>query len=386
MKSLGDAFEHGCFDGCNLTRADLANAYKLFGPFPACMEEKFKLEPEPEPDNVSVPDIGHTLCTDVFFHKVPTLGGNTIVIVAIDQKSGAILHATVKRKTAECVEEGIMRIVGAMNKYGHKVMRIVFDDEAVFVAMEERLAKRNLECTYTPAGKHNKRVERAIQELKSKMRCIKASLPYALPALLNGELMVAAMTAMNATPNTRSGPSTTPYELITHRKPLLKPHVFGQVGLCESRRADSPDTKAEWGIYMGATSNLAGHMRIYIPSRGHVYSRRSFKRYDSIPAEWNFKPRLSMKKEPSVWDQSTSGLEKTTVPGPNVLVHGGEKASDVRVTLTPSASEPLGFDDMLVRDKEKQDVVPRVVQQKPPATTQPTAMTDVSDSSSIGVG
>ena len=48
-----------------------------------------------------------------------------------------------KRKTTECVEEGIMRIVGAMNKYGYKMMRIVFDDEAVFVAMEERLAKRN---------------------------------------------------------------------------------------------------------------------------------------------------------------------------------------------------------------------------------------------------
>ena len=53
----------------------------------------------------------------------------------------------------ECVGEGLMRIVEAMNKYGHKVTRIVFDDEAVFVAMEERLAKRNLECTYTPAGK-----------------------------------------------------------------------------------------------------------------------------------------------------------------------------------------------------------------------------------------
>ena len=32
-------------------------------------------------------------------------------------------------------------------------------------------------------------------------------------------------------------------------KPLLKTHMFGQIGLCESRRADSPDTKAEWGIY-----------------------------------------------------------------------------------------------------------------------------------------
>ena len=60
MKSLGDAFEHGCFDGCNLTRADLPNAYKLFGICAACLEGKFKLEPEPEADTVPAPDIGHT--------------------------------------------------------------------------------------------------------------------------------------------------------------------------------------------------------------------------------------------------------------------------------------------------------------------------------------
>ena len=104
-------------------------------------------------------------------------------------------------------------------------------------------------------------------------------------------------------------------------------------------------------------------MRVYIPSRGHIYSRRSFKKYDTIPVEWNFRPRLSMKKEPSAWDQTTSELEKTTVPGPNVLVQGGEKASDVRATLTPSASEPLGFNDVLVRHEEKHNAPPQVVQQ-----------------------
>jgi hypothetical protein len=133
---------------------------------------------------------------------------------------------------------------------------------------------------------------------------------------------------------------------------------------------------------MGATSNLAGHVRVYIPSRGHVYSRRSFKRYDTIPVEWNFKPRLSMKKEQSAWDQSVSELEKTTVPGPDVLVQGGEKASDVRATLTPSASEPLGFDDVLVRQEEKHEAAPQVVQQQSSAATQSITMTDASDSSS----
>ena len=70
---------------------------------------------------------------------------------------------------------------------------------------------------------------------------------------------------------------------------------------------------------MGTTSNLAGHMRIFIPTRGLIYSRRSFKRHDTIPSEWNFKQRLVVKKD-NIWSEHSGELEKANVPGPNVLV------------------------------------------------------------------
>ena len=75
---------------------------------------------------------------------------------------------------------GIVRIVGALNEFGHRVENIVFDDEAVLKAMEDRLSFRSVNCKYTAAGAHNKRVERTVQELKAKMRCLAADLPYAL--------------------------------------------------------------------------------------------------------------------------------------------------------------------------------------------------------------
>ena len=89
-----------------------------------------------------------------------------------------------------------------------------------------------------------------------------------------------------------------------------------------------------------------------------------------------------MKKEPGVWDQPVSELEKTTVPGPNALVQGGEKASDMRATLTPSATEPLGFDNMLVRDEKKHDTPTQVEPQPPAASAEPMKMTDISEISS----
>ena len=72
-------------------------------------------------------------------------------------------------------------------------------------------------------------MERAIQTLKSKMRAIKADLDYKLSKCLAGELLAAAATAINSTPNTRSGDRTTPFELVTGRKPKAKKFRFGQV-------------------------------------------------------------------------------------------------------------------------------------------------------------
>ena len=310
-RAMRDMLENGVIAGCHLTGADIDNAYKLFGGCNACAEGKLKLPPEPESKSAPAPRVGHTLYADMFFYDKATLGGNNMVVIAEDEKSGAALHAATKRKTAQGVGEALDRIVAGMNRYGHRVENIVFDDEAVFVAMRDVMAVKGINCMYTPAGLHNKRVERMVQTLKSRMRTMKADLDYRLPSNLTGELLSAAVTAMNSTPNSRTGPTTTPFQLITGKRPHMKKFKFGQVGMCECRRADSPDLRAEWGIYMGTSSNVDGHIRVFIPERGLLYSRRTFRlapRSPSIteptsaPAEWNYAPRRRLKKrwEPTV--------------------------------------------------------------------------------------
>jgi hypothetical protein len=179
-QALGDQCEHGAFEGVKLTRADVENAYKIFRKCHAGEEARFKLPPERASHSPLAPRTGHTLCMDLLQYKVPTLGGNTCVLIAVDEHTGAVFYCQLKRKTAENVEQGIVRIVGALNEFGHRVENIVFDDEAVLKAMEDRLSFRSVNCKYTAAGAHNKRVERTVQELKAKMRCLAADLPYAL--------------------------------------------------------------------------------------------------------------------------------------------------------------------------------------------------------------
>ena len=286
-------------------------------------------------------------------YKSTTLGGYNMVVIAVDEKSGCILFCPIKRKTAEQVEQALCKIVGALNRHSHPVKKIVFDSEAVFVAMQDRLSVKQIECAYTPAGLHNKRVERAMRTLKSKMRAIKADLDFKLPKCLAGELLAAAATAINSTPNTRSGDKTTPFELVTGRKPKAKRFRFGQVGMCESRRQDDPDNMAEWGMYVGSSSNVEGHMRIYIPTRGQVYSRRSFTLPPrnpigstiSAPKEWGFEPRLlvsPVKQETEISDADADHVLRTIAPAPNRVLQTDEK---MKPSVSWSGSSPLGLDE-----------------------------------------
>ena len=298
---MGDALDNGLIAGCVLTRRDLDNAFKMFGPCLPCMEGKFKLPPEPPSESEPAPTVGHTINADLFIYKLITLGGFNYVVIATDQKSGAMFQVPIKQKTASCVEAALLKIINSLNRHGHKVSKIVFDSEAVFVAMQERVSVIGVDCGYTPAGLHNKPVERAMQTLKSKMRTMRASLDYELPKHLYGELMAAAVTAINATPNTRSGSMATPFQLVTGRRPKMRHFKFGQVGLCESRR-QGDDEMSEWAMFLGIAGNVEGHYRVYIPTRGLVYSRRSFKSPTSgtvasasAPKEWGFAPRVANK-------------------------------------------------------------------------------------------
>lgn len=42
----------------------------------------------------------------------------------------------------------------------------------------------------------------------------------------------------------------TPYLLVAGRKPLSPQFYFGRTGLFQTRRKDSPDIRAEWGIFL----------------------------------------------------------------------------------------------------------------------------------------
>ena len=63
--------------------------------------------------------------------------------------------------------------------------------------------------------------------------------------------------------------------------------------MCFSIRADSPNDRAEWEIFLDNADNATGNYRVFIPLRGQVVSRRKFvESTGPPPMDWNLPLRL----------------------------------------------------------------------------------------------
>jgi hypothetical protein len=289
---LGAALDAGCYAGTDLTSADLRVARLVYGPCDACTEGKMTAPREPTSTSFRDSGVAHTVYWDVLPLLTTTIGGNTHAMVGCESATGYVMTVMQKGKERDACLKSVKKGIAEMNQYGHRVRCMVFDDEAVLKSMFDELRELGIVPSTYPAGMKNKTIERKIRELKEKVRCMKASLKFVLPTKLRGEMLMAGAIAINSVPNRKTGSGLTPYQIVTGRKVTPQPHKFGQVGLVNSRRDDDPDLRAEHGIFLYCMYGLHGHMKVYVPSRKMIYSKRTFARTRQYPAEWLLQRRL----------------------------------------------------------------------------------------------
>jgi hypothetical protein len=217
--------------------------------------------------------------------------------------------------------------------------------------MSKALNNKGIRTIYLAAGVKNKIVERMIQEARAVIRCIRASRRYVIPRNLDCELWMAAANHLANTPNKRTGYQTTPFFLMTGRKPTLWPYEFGEVGIVHSPRADDPSVRAEWGIFIGIDSEFASSLRIYIPSRGLVYSRKKFEPQESRPKSWGYQDRITemttadMMKDDDILRQHVQANDYRSMID-NISIQGGALTGEDRTEI----SEEEIYNDMSTED------------------------------------
>ena len=318
------ALDNGVFTHLDLTSQDLRNARLIHGPCTACLEAKMKAPSCPASSTPPASNIGEHLHMDLLPLSGTSIGGNTFLLVAVDEKSGYLATSPLKTKGAKAVCDAILGIVYFFNSYAHKVVRITTDDERTFHSTKDLIAKYGIQLHTTPSELHEKRCERYIQTLKSRKRAVLAALSYELPTALEGEALTYVANLMNLTPNTVTG-TISPYQLVTGRKAQFPLYYFGQTGIFHSHRKDM-DVKGEWGIFLGYGSHSHQYLRAYIPLRSAVYSRRKFVPHPHVPSEWNFPARLRPPAQKPCLD--------TSAPVTPSSLHESHPTSTLRYTPT----------------------------------------------------
>ena len=144
------------------------------------------------------------------------------IFVAVDEKSSFLVGIPIKSKSATHIQEAAEAMLVEFNRYGHRVEKLTTDDERTLATLAIPLGKLGIDVKPTPAGLHEKRIERHIQTIKDRRRAMLAGLPYELPDLLECESYMDAITWINRVPNSQVGPTI---------KSFLPRYHFGQVGL-----------------------------------------------------------------------------------------------------------------------------------------------------------
>jgi hypothetical protein len=214
------------------------------------------------------------------------------VLLATDERSDFVVGEPMKSKSRDSVCTAFDKLIAQFNSFGHPVRQITTDDEQVFTSCRSHLNTKMIILTQTPAGHHEKKIERTIQTLKYRLASLKAGLPFILPPYLECEAVLHIIKMYNIIPTSNTG-HFTPFQLVANKKPDLPQFAFGTVGYFYYRRSDDKEIKAELGIFLGHGDynwNHNAYLRAFFPTRHGIYSVRRFtpNKIQFNPPEWKY--------------------------------------------------------------------------------------------------
>jgi len=282
------------YHNLNLTANDVDAWLHLYGKCDVCLEAAMIADPDnkrsPFPPPIRVGE--HLHIDPKKLTDTKSFGGITQELYCVDGV-GDILHCVgMKNKSTASIKEALTHILGTYNRYGHKVDRISSDHESNLLALRDWLSTE-YGITYTPlpAGLHERKVERSIQEHGKATRKIENNLQYEVPAVLEHSKHLAAADALLRTSTKKTTPFT-PHQLLTGGPVVVPQHYFGEIGIVHRTINEKP--VREKGVYISHGEGVSRSHRVYLPMRAGIYSVRKFVKTtdQKPPAEWNFKPRL----------------------------------------------------------------------------------------------
>ena len=320
----------GILRSSNISRDDIANAKHLFGPNHHIKRGKERrMKPiRVEPDYCSVP------ASIMERHKNLTLVGDVMFVCGLPfliTLSRGVRFATVQyrpHRTGKLLSDALYETIKLYKRAGFKVQTCLMDNE--FNPLKALLSDI---CTINTAakGEHVGEIERFIQTIKGKCRCISSEMREVgithLPVAIIKAMVGFVVMWQNAL-RSKSGISKehSPRELVLRWQLDYKKHMKTRFGAyCEvAEHADITNTqraRTTPAVCLGPTGNMQGTYKFFNLLTGHVVKRRSFtvlpypSRMIRLVNEWGKKSNKNndlifknRKNEDFAWDDDDEDL------------------------------------------------------------------------------
>lgn len=290
------ALDNAVILGTSLSAADVNLWRKVYGPCPSCQAAKTRRPHYSARDRPPAEGVGERLHLDLYTFKKSTIGGNTTVLVGVDDYSDYLTVIPVVNKEHSHLLKGLKETVATYTRHGHECTEVCTDHEAAFLACSTELGLIGIELRASPPYQHSQRVERHIQTLLAHARAVLYGLAYVLPPSLYGELLIACGHSLNALPNSKR-PGVSPYSMLTGRKLNAQEGLQRFGALAMANEAGKPhtalDKRADMVIILGPAKVSYGSYRVYSLTTKRVHTRHQFVPLEHLPTDFPF-PRQSL--------------------------------------------------------------------------------------------
>jgi hypothetical protein len=151
---------------------------------------------------------------------VVTNKGKIPFIILKDDFSDYTLGKRLTSKKKEEVADGLTAMLNQFKAWGHSPGTLRTDAENVFKFVTSTVNGLGWRMEFTQPGRHERKVERFIRDVRDRVRTVIDSLKYRLPKKLYSDLVASIIATSNMLPSARSSPIT-PQEIVVGVKPDL---------------------------------------------------------------------------------------------------------------------------------------------------------------------
>ena len=301
----------------SLTGRDVRNMRQVYGPCPACTEGKMTQGPNPTTEDVPAHKVGELLVYDLSELPKRSIGGNTQMLFGRDVHSSFVFVGGLTSKHAPKIVEAVNGHIAYLLAFGHIVKGIMFDSEPTFRAIENSFP--GVKVYYSTPGLHNKRAERLKRELNEKFRTTRAACVLELPPSLDLEIYYAAASTINSLPNDQTGPTTTPYQIVTDKRPALREYETGSIAIAYTKTNNTGLPRGEYCIVLDIVQGTSNSYRVYVPQRETISIRRDLSPQRGYPRDWNLPRRritIAPARQEAVPDPITATTQLNVIEQP----------------------------------------------------------------------